>query len=286
MKHSTLYTGTQTVTKGLSRAINSIYLNVQQLHRVHKRLLDAVEDDDAAEQKDNHEGETVGQPAPADERTGIEEAELEGLDDRSHRVQAHQESQVKASYGLALNLAQWVNYRSRVHPKLNDEREQNLKVTVFCRHRGDDDSEAERQTGNHHDEQRKQKDVPVGSHRDSTQRISDVDNDEQSELDSETYEVADSAGQRTDQTREINLAEDGRIGDERVGSLCETVREVLPEADAAKIEQRLRNAIGRDSGDSAEDHHVHDDRKRRLDHEPERSEDCLLVLSDDVSLDK
>ena len=52
-----------------------------------------------------------------------------------------------------------------------------------------------------------------------------------------------------------------------------------------KIEQGLRYSISRDPRQSTEHKHVHDRREYRLDKEPQRPEDRLLVNSHDVALD-
>ena len=59
------------------------------LHRIHKTLLDLVEDHYAEGEENAHEDEAVDKPAPSDEFTGSEETVLEGLDDGSNRVEAH-----------------------------------------------------------------------------------------------------------------------------------------------------------------------------------------------------
>ena len=116
--------------------------------------------------------------------------------------------------------------------------------------------------------------------------IDDVHDDEQSELDPEPQEVTDYIRDRHHQAGEIHLAEDAGVFHERVGCLGDTVGEILPQAGTGQIEERSRYAVGRDAGDAAEHDHVHDDRESRLDDEPERAQDGLLVLGDDISFDK
>ena len=66
-----------------------VIVYILKLHRIHKTLLDLVEDHYAEGEEDNHEDEAVDEPAPSDEFTGSEETVLEGLDDGSNRVEAH-----------------------------------------------------------------------------------------------------------------------------------------------------------------------------------------------------
>lgn len=113
------------------------------LHRIHEALLDLVEDDDAEGEEEGHEGEAVGEPAPADELAGGEEAVFEGLDDRGDGVKVHEEVDVEAGDDLALHEAERVDDRGGVHPELYDEGEEDLEVAVFGGHAGDEDAEAE-----------------------------------------------------------------------------------------------------------------------------------------------
>ena len=52
------------------------------------------------------------------------------------------------------------------------------------------------------------------------------------------------------------------------------------------IEQGLRDAIGTHVSNTTKDDHIHDDSQNWLYQIPQRSEDCLFVLYDDVSFHK
>ena len=60
----------------------------------------------------------------------------------------------------------------------------------------------------------------------------------------------------------------------------------MPHTSSGQIEQRSGNSVSRDTCDPAEDDHVHYDRQGGLDDKPDRTEDGLLVLGDDVALDE
>ena len=115
--------------------------------------------------------------------------------------------------------------------------------------------------------------------------IVDVDNDEQAQLDEHLNEAGRDAGQRNDQTREIDFSKNSCIGDKNIGGDGETRTEITPQHDAGEIEQRLRCAIGGNAGKTAEDEHIHDGGEDGLDDKPQRTEDGLLVKRDDVALD-
>ena len=188
----------------------------------------------------------------------------------------------------ALGLAERIHDRSRVHPELDQEGEQDLEVAVFGRQGRDDGAEAEGQPRDHRKQQREQKGVPgqMGLTGRIHEEIDDVDDDEESELDAEAKQVTDNMGNRHHQPREVHLPENGGVLHERIGCLGDTIGEILPQAGTGEIEQRPRHSVRGNAGDTAEHDHVHDDRKGRLDDVPERSQDGLLVLGDDISLDE
>ena len=124
---------------------------VIQLHRIHETLLHLVEDDDTAAQKQAHENETIDQPPPSDKCAAPKESVLEGLDDWSHRIQAHESMDRNSHETHASSLAQRIDDWCRIHPKLDQEAEEYLQVAVFGGHRGNDCSESQRQTGHHKD---------------------------------------------------------------------------------------------------------------------------------------
>lgn len=75
------------------------------------------------------------------------------------------------------------------------------------------------------------------------------------------------------------------IGCEDVAACREALLEVAPHTYACHIEQGLGNAIGGDACESAEHEHIHDGGEHRLDEVPQRTEDGLLVLGNDIALD-
>ena len=104
------------------------------LHRIHKILLDLVEDKDAEQQREQHEAEAIGQPAPADKLAGAQESVFEGLYYGSYWVEAHQCMERHPDNMLACGLAQRVNYRGGIHPERHQKAEQHLQVTILGGH--------------------------------------------------------------------------------------------------------------------------------------------------------
>ena len=187
-----------------------------------------------------------------------------------------------------VSLAQRIDDRRGVHPELDQEGEEDLEVAVFGGHRRDDGAEAQGQACEHDDEEREKQGVPgevcVAGRVDEV--VDQIDDQEESELDAEAQQVAEHVGDGHHQAGEIDLAEDGGVGDEGVGGLGQAFGEVVPHTGAGEVEEWPRHTVGRDAGDAAEYDHVHDDGEGRLHDEPDRSQYGLLVLGDDVALDK
>jgi len=87
------------------------------------------------------------------------------------------------------------------------------------------------------------------------------------------------------QAGEVDLAEYTGIGSKDIAAGGEALLEVVPERDARHVEQWLGNAVGADARQTAEDKHINDSRKHRLDEVPEWTKDGLLVHGDDVPAD-
>ena len=116
--------------------------------------------------------------------------------------------------------------------------------------------------------------------------IYDIHYDEESELNAESKKVAYDVGDGHDQSWEINLAEYAGVVHEGVGCISDTVRKVMPQTGTGEVEQRSGNSVGRNACDTSEYDHVRYDREGGLYNEPDRPQDGLLVLCDDVALDE
>lgn len=119
-------------------------VQAERLYSVHKIFLHPVEDHDAEDVEEDYADEAVDQPAPADEFAGTEETVFEGLDDRRDGVEAHKRVHRYAVPLHACSLGEGIDDRRRVHPELDDETEEDLKVAVFGGHSGYDRAETKR----------------------------------------------------------------------------------------------------------------------------------------------
>ena len=104
------------------------------LYRIHKTLLHFVEHNDSGTEKNDHKHETIDEPPPAYKTSGPQESVLEGFDDGGDGVKAHQLVDRDAEIPHAAGLAERIHDRGSIHPKLDEEGEQDLQIPVFGRH--------------------------------------------------------------------------------------------------------------------------------------------------------
>ena len=110
--------------------------------------------------------------------------------------------------------------------------------------------------------------------------------DEEEELDDKLDQIRHRDGERGDEPREIDLAEDAGVGRESGGGLVQAGGEVVPGGGAGQVEQHRRQPTGGNLRHAAEDHREDQGGKQRLDEEPEGSEDRLLVDRDKIATDE
>ena len=251
------------------------------LYRVNKPALRVVEDDDAEGEENGAECCTIPQRRPG-EGADAEDAVLEGLDDRRDGIRQHDHPDLVAG-----DRAERVDDRRGVHPKLDEEGEQICQITVLGRERTEHEPESEPEPGQQKDQNGRQQDDGVRADRCvRNEQVVEIDGEEEQHLDEQPDQIARDGGKRNNEPREVNLPEDMGVGAEGRARLVQAVGEILPEADAGEVEEGLGEAIRRDARDAAEDDHVHDRRENRLDEEPERAQDRLLVDRDDVAPDE
>ena len=206
---------------------------------------------------------------------------FERLDDRCHRVEKHDLMQRRISH-----ITQRIHDRRRVHPQRHKHPEEIRQVPVFGCRRGDDQSEAQRQTLHHHHQNGEQQQIPVRVQMHALDDVQHIYEHKRDQLQAKAEHLRDYLRYRRHQTREIDLAEQTRIALERTRSIRQTGREILPQTDTAQVEHRLRDVIRRDTGNTTEHHDVHEHREQRRDEVPPHTEDRLLVLHRDIALDK
>ena len=241
------------------------------LHRIHKRLLHPVEDHRADEDDRQHEAETVEQAAQV-HAARAEEGVAEGLHDGRHRVGEDDPLPARRDG------RDRVDDRRGVHQQRHAKSDEEAQVAVLGRQRGDDDAEAQSQPGHDEDEQRRERGPqPVDPHVRAAQREEKDERQEQAELDQEGDQVRDQDRDRHGHAREIYLAEQVGVLHEGLAGLGQAGGEVTPHHRPGHIKEELRQAVGGQAGDVAEDDRERDRGQQRLDEIPQRPKDGLLV---------
>ena len=94
--------------------------------------------------------------------------------------------------------------------------------------------------------------------------------EEQDHLHRKAHEVTHHNAQRHNQTREIDFSKDvGVVSEHRTG-FGEAVGKVVPGGDAGHVEERLREAVGAEACEVAENESKDDGGEERLDKKPQR----------------
>lgn len=112
------------------------------LHRIHKPLLGAVEDDDGEEEGDGEENGAVEETADG-EGADTEAAVLEGLKDGGEGVD------VEIGLVLGGGEAHGVDDGGSIHQELDTEADEHVEVAVLGGQRGDDESPGHGVEANH-----------------------------------------------------------------------------------------------------------------------------------------
>ena len=182
----------------------------------------AVEEGDAEEEEDGDDGGTIAEGGPG-ELSGSVSTELKGLDDRGHGIEEH--DTMERGVG---DITERIDDRGGVHPEGDKDREEVREVLVLRRERGDDESESECEGLDHEYKHREEEQIGVRTEVHAPEDKEEVDDDEGSQLEREAEELRRHDGDRRDESREIDLPEEGGIGLEGIGDGGEALGEILP----------------------------------------------------------
>ncbi len=158
---------------------------------------------------------------------------------------------------------QRIDNRCSIHPKRHQRAEHIGEVTIFSGQGCDNESESHRYTSQDDDDDREEKQIPVGAEVHTLSHKNKIDDDESSQLQREAEELGADHRHRRDKTREIDLAIKSGIGLESGRYSRKACREILPKANTAKIEDRLRYIVCGDISDTAKHDHIHHHREKR-----------------------
>ena len=110
--------------------------------------------------------------------------------------------------------------------------------------------------------------------------------EEERELDAKGDQVGDGIGDGDGQPGKIDLAEYGGVAGKGGRAFVQAVGEIPPGHQPAEVKQKRRNIVGRQLGDVAKNDGEYKGREDRLDEEPERAENGLLVGGNKVAFDE
>ncbi len=125
---------------------------------VHKGLFDAVEEQHAEQQGQQHDAQAVEQVQGV-QFAGAQEGEAEAFDDGGERVELDIQAVLLGDGG------ERVDDRGGVHPQLHAKADQEAQVAVAGGQGGDDDAEAQSEAGHHQQQQGGDQHPDVGLHR-------------------------------------------------------------------------------------------------------------------------
>ena len=260
-----------------------ILYSLGELHisdSVYERLLLAVKHRDTRDKEHKDDDCRIAERSPRELSRSVS-AIFESLDDSRHRVKEHDLMECGVR-----DITERINDRRCVHPERYEDTEEIGQVTILGSQGRDDESQAQRQTLNHQNQHREQKEVPVRTQVYSFEDKEQIHDHEGTELERETEEFGRHDRYRRHQPREIDLSEEACVRLESIGNRRKTLREILPKADAGEVKDRLRYIIRRNTGNAAKDHDVHEHREKGRDKIPPHTEDSLLKLDGDVTLNE
>ena len=287
--HSTLHITHYTHIKHYTLNITHSTLHTQHytlnithytLHSIHKTPLHFIKHHNPDSEQYHHKSEAIAEHRPA-EGAYSQRSKLECFHNGSNGVNHHGQA-----YFIVGDGAEGVNNGCGIHPELHHEGEKDSHIAVLGSHGRNDNAKTKRQPCQHDYKHGEKQHVYVRSYRNSRHKIKHIYCKKQAELYSEPEQVGRNNRKRHDEARKIYFTENPLISEESIGGFVEAIGEILPAQDTRKVEKRLRQSVGTDTGNAAKNDHIHHHSEQRLYKKPRRSENGLLVLSDYVALHK
>lgn len=165
-----------------------------------------VEEQDSQKQDHDCGSSAVGELQDA-KGSITQEGVPESLYDWGHGVDEDQPAETLG------HRRQWVDDRRCVHDELDPEANQHLEVAVPGGERRHDNAGAQAQGSHEQEQEGSEQDEQVGLHGGSPQAEEGHEGEQEQELDAELHQVRDDHRQRDREPGEVDLSEDGRVGD-------------------------------------------------------------------------
>jgi len=158
------------------------------------------------------------------------------------------------------------------------------EISIFRRKRGDDDSKTGGKHGQVKKDKGKSENRPGWPDRSLDHKVICVEDHKCEELDEGRDKVREHLADRHGESRKVDLSEEPRVDGKSVHRVRELRLKIMPEHGPAVIKERVRNAFCPDIRQFPKNESVDYRCEERLENEPERTEDGLLVDRLDVPL--
>ena len=206
----------------------------------------------------------------------------EHLNGGRHGVELQQRLQA----GAFVQHRNGIHHGGGVHPQLYAKAHGNGQIAVFGGQAGHDDAHAQAQQHDlQHDHRQRQRPQAEADRRTGHGKVHPETSEHgalHQKVDKCRKHLADGGGQ----ARKVHLAEHARVIYKGVGRVVDAVGKEGPDRVARHIKQERGGAVGRKPGQPAE-HNVEDDGgQQRVQDDPRRSQDGLLVQHGKIALDE
>lgn len=209
---------------------------------------------------------------PGVHRACAQKSKAEGFDNGRHRVGLQERLEARR------NGRNRVNHRRGVHQQLHSKLHQKAQIAVLGGQRGNDDAKPQPQPCHHQQQQgRERHPGEIHANRRAAQGKEAHKAQKQHKLHQEGDEIGNEDGHRHRHPREVHLAEQMRILHKGIRGLVQALGKVGPDDRAGHVKEELRQSIGGQTGNPAEDHGKGDGGQQRLDEIPQGTQDGLLV---------
>ena len=133
------------------------------------------------------------------------ESEAKGFDDKNHRVQGEQPTQILG------NGAERISHATGIHPELHEEAEHDLQVAETRRESGNQASNAKPEGSHLQDQDRQHDNAPTDFDAGTLPEVIDIKNQEKNHLHSQSDKIGNELGNGNREPWKINFVEDSCI---------------------------------------------------------------------------
>ena len=208
------------------------------------------------------------------------ESEAKGFDDKNHRVQGEQPTQILG------NGAERISHATGIHPELHKKAEHDLQVPEARGKAGYQTADAETEGGHLQDQDRQHNDAPAHFNASALPDVIDIKNQEKNHLHGQSDEIGNELGNGNSKPGEVNLVKNAGVGGKSRSCLRDATLEVAPTHSACQKEQNWRNIASRDFSNLVKDQREHEAGEQWLQNIPERTENCLLVARYEIAVNE